>query len=69
MFSRSGNTEKLVGILSDVWVCRKSKMAAINRKLIGKSVSQLVYMIATPFQWLNPCFGVALHDWSIAKTA
>jgi len=28
------NTERLVGILSDVWVLRKSKMAAINRKLI-----------------------------------
>jgi len=27
-----GYTERLVGILSDVWVCRKSKMAAINRQ-------------------------------------
>jgi len=32
MFLGLGNTERLVGILSDVWVCRKSKMAAINRK-------------------------------------
>jgi len=32
MFFGLGNTERLVGILSDVWVCRKSKMAAINRK-------------------------------------
>jgi len=27
-----GNTENLVVVLSDVWVCRKSKMAAINWK-------------------------------------
>jgi len=26
-----GNTERLVGILSDIWICCKSKMAAINR--------------------------------------
>jgi len=32
MFFGSGNTERLVGILPDVWVCPKSKMAAINRK-------------------------------------
>jgi len=32
MFSGSDNTERLVRILSDVWVCRKSKMVAINRK-------------------------------------
>ena len=32
MFSGSGNTEKLVGILSNVWVCRKSKIAVIYRK-------------------------------------
>jgi len=25
-----GNTETLVGILSDVWVCRKSKMVALT---------------------------------------
>ena len=29
-FSGSGNKERLVGILSVIWVCRK--MAAINRK-------------------------------------
>ena len=32
MYSRSGKMETLVGILSDVRVCRKSKMAAINWK-------------------------------------
>jgi len=32
MFFGLGNTERLVGILSDVWVSRKPKMAAINRK-------------------------------------
>ena len=32
MFSGLGNTEKLVGTLSDGWVCQKSKMAANNRK-------------------------------------
>ena len=32
MFSGSGNTQRLVGILSDGWVCQKSKMAANNRK-------------------------------------
>jgi len=29
MFPESGNAERLLGILSYVWVCRKSKMAAI----------------------------------------
>ena len=38
MFSRSGNEERPVGILSDVWVCRKSKLPAINRKYIGNNV-------------------------------
>jgi len=32
MFPGSGNTDKLLGILSYVWACRKSKMAAIHRK-------------------------------------
>ena len=32
IFLISVNTEKLVKILSDVCICRKSKMAAINRK-------------------------------------
>jgi len=32
MFLGLGNTERLVGILSDVCVRRKSKMAVINRK-------------------------------------
>ena len=32
MFPGSSNTERLVGILSDVKVCRKSKMAADNRR-------------------------------------
>ena len=35
MFSGSGNVERLMGILFDVRVCRKSKMAAINRKYVG----------------------------------
>ena len=39
MFSGSGNTERLVARLSDVWLCRKSKMAAINRKCIGNNVN------------------------------
>ena len=38
MFSGSGNTERLMGTLSDVWVCWKSNMAAINRKLIDSNV-------------------------------
>ena len=38
MLSESGNTERLVGILSNVWVYGKSKMAAINWKLIGNNV-------------------------------
>ena len=54
MFSGSGNTERLVGILSDVWVCRKSKMAVINQKYIGNNVyiyvSQLVHMKAKKFR-------------------
>jgi len=32
MFLGSGNTDGLLGILSYVWICHKSKMAAINRK-------------------------------------
>ena len=32
MFWESGNSERLVMTLSDVWVYQKSKMAAINRK-------------------------------------
>jgi len=35
MFPGSGNTDRLLGIRYCVWACRKSKMAAINRKLIG----------------------------------
>jgi len=30
--SGSGNTARSVGILSDVWECCKTKMAAINQK-------------------------------------
>ena len=30
-------SERLVGRLSDVRVCRKSKMASINRKQIGNN--------------------------------
>ena len=37
-FSGSGNTERLVIILYDVWVCWKSNMVVINRKLIGNSM-------------------------------
>ena len=38
MFLEWDNTERLVGILSDVWVYRKLNMAAISRKYIGNSV-------------------------------
>ena len=38
MFSRRGNTERLVGMLSDVWVCRSSVLVAIDWKLIGNNV-------------------------------
>ena len=38
MFSGSGDTERLVGKLPNVRVCRKSKMAAINWKCIGNNV-------------------------------
>jgi len=42
-------------MLFDVWVCRKSKLAAINRKEDMKlRISQLVYIMATKFEWLNP---------------
>ena len=34
MFLGSGNIERLVRKLSDVWVCWKSKMVAMNRKCI-----------------------------------
>jgi len=34
MFSKSGDKTKLPRRLSDVWIREKSKMAAINRKLI-----------------------------------
>jgi len=30
--TKSVNTERQMGMLSDIWVLRKSKMAAINRK-------------------------------------
>jgi len=32
MFPGSGNTDRLLWILSYVWACWKSKMVAINRK-------------------------------------
>jgi len=32
MFAELENTKEQVGIPSDVWVCRKSKMAAIHLK-------------------------------------
>ena len=38
MISESGNTEILLGMLSDVWFCVKSNKAPINRKLIGNNV-------------------------------
>ena len=38
MLSGLGNTNRPVGTLSDVWVSRKSNMAAINRKYIGNNV-------------------------------
>jgi len=45
MFPGSDNRYKLLEILSYIWVCRKSKMVAINRKWIGYYISPLVYMI------------------------
>jgi len=39
MFPRSGNTERLLGLLSSVWVCCKSKMAVKNVDIvIGRAV-------------------------------
>ena len=70
MFLGSGNTEKLVVILSDVWVCQKSKMAAINRKCIGNNVYLSFYTREqqnsngyTHFVRVRP------HDYSTAETA
>ena len=41
MFSGS---ERLLRILYDVWVCWKSNMAVINRKLIGNNVHLSSYI-------------------------
>jgi len=38
MFLGTGNTDKLLRILSYDWACWKSKMAAINRKQIGNNI-------------------------------
>jgi len=38
MFPGSGNTDRLLGMLSYVRVCHKAKMATINRKWIGNYV-------------------------------
>ena len=70
MFAGSGNTERLVGILSEVRVCRKSKMAAINRKWIGNNV----YLSSYTRQQRNSnsythVFRVRLHDQTTAETA
>ena len=46
MFSGSGNTERLVGILSDKRVFRKSKMAANNRKDIWNNVYFSFYNVS-----------------------
>ena len=54
MFLGSKNTERQVGILSDVWVFRQSKMAAINREITYISAS--IHDKTTKFQRLNPCF-------------
>jgi len=35
MFSGSGNSDRLLGILLYVWVCCKSKTATNNRQYIG----------------------------------
>ena len=43
MFSGSGNTKRLVGILSDVWARRKSKMVAINRKYVVNNTYLSLY--------------------------
>jgi hypothetical protein len=39
MFSGQGNTERLVKIVSDFWVCWNFRMAAIERKLADLSSS------------------------------
>ena len=43
IFSDLGDTERPVGRLFDVWVCRKSKMVAINRKCMGNNVNLSLY--------------------------
>ena len=48
MFSGSGNTERLMGIPSDVWVLPEVEMT--------KRITQLVYTIAKKFQRLYSCF-------------
>ena len=56
MFSRSSNTERHIGILSDVWVCCESKMAAINRKQIWHKAYLSLYTREVKFQRLRLCF-------------
>ena len=43
MLPESGNPERLVAILYDDWVCRKSKMVVINQKYIGNNVNLSSY--------------------------
>ena len=43
MFPESDDTERLVEVLSDVWVCRNSKIAAINRKYVGNGFYLSLY--------------------------
>ena len=65
LFSGTSNKQRLVGILSDVRVCRKSKMAAINRKCIGNNV----YLSLS--SWLQDgythVFGVRQHGETSGK--
>ena len=69
MFSGSGNTKRLVGILSDVRVCRKSNMATVNRKCIGKNAYLGLYT-----RWqrnsegYTHVFGVGQHGETSGKT-
>ena len=71
IFPRSSNTMRQDRKLSDVGVTKKSNKAAFNCEWAQKQhISQRVYMIATEFQRLYPCFqGPALWlDWCEHRT-
>jgi len=56
VFPGSGNTERLLGILACSGISQSKDgghLPEVDRKL---RISQLVYMIATTFQRLHPCF-------------